>query len=75
MSKPIDLVVINGATSISTTLPITGIGLIIIPIAAVIACTLSLANKTLYKVILGKNNKYKKQYKKDQQTIKTFDKT
>ena len=36
--------------------------------------TLSLGNKILHKLIINKYNKYKKQYEKDQQTIKSFDK-
>ena len=65
---------ILAATSTSITLSITGIGLIILPISAGIACILSLGNKVLHKLIINKNNKYRKQYEKDQQTIKSFDK-
>ena len=63
-----------GATSTSKTLSITVIGLIILPISAGLACTLSLGNKVLHKLIMNKYNKYKKQYERDQQTIKSFDK-
>ena len=42
--------------------------------SAGIACTLSLGNKVLHKVIINKYHKYKKQYEKDQETIKSFDK-
>ena len=49
-------------------------GLIILPISAGIACTLSLGNKVLQKLIINKYNKYKKQYERGQQTIKSFDK-
>ena len=63
-----------GATSTSITLPITGIGLIVLPKSADIACTLSLGNKVLHKSMLNKYNKYKKQFERDQQTIKSFDK-
>ena len=45
----------------------------ILPFSAVIACTLSLTNKKLPKIIKNKYNKYKKQLKKDQQTVKSFD--
>ena len=48
--------------------------MIVLPISAGIAFTLSLGNKVLYKLIINKYNKYKKQYEKDQQTIKSFDK-
>ena len=72
--ESIDSIVIIGATSTSITLSITGVGLIILPISAGIACTLSLGNKILHKLILHKYNKYKKLYERDQQTIKSFDK-
>ena len=72
--ESVDSVVIIGAASTSITLSITGVGLIILPISAGIPCTLSLGNKILHKLIINKNNKYKKPYEKDQQTIKSFDK-
>ena len=72
--ESVDSIVIIGATSTLITLSITGTGLIILPISAGIACTLSLGNKVLHKLIINKHNKYKKQYERDQQTIKSFDK-
>ena len=63
-----------GTTSISIVLSIIGIGLIFLPITAGIACTISLGNKVLHKILTKKSNKYKKQYGKYQQTIKFFDK-
>ena len=69
----VDSIVIIGATSTSITLSVTGIGLIVLPISAGIACTISLGNKILNKLIVNKYNKYKKQYERDQQTIKSFD--
>ena len=72
--ESVDSIVIIGATSTSITLSITGIGLIILPISAGIACTLSLGNKVLQKIITNKYKKYKKQYERNQQTIKSFDK-
>ena len=69
-----DSIVIIGATSTSITLSITGVGLIILPISAGIACALSLGNKILHKIIINKYNKYKKQYERDQNTFKSFDK-
>ena len=45
-----------------------------LPISAGIACFLSLGNKVLHKIIINKYNKYKKQYERDQQTIKSSDK-
>ena len=72
--ESVDSIVIIGATSTSITLSITGIGLTILPISAGVACTLSLGNKVLHKLIINNYNKYKKQYERDQQTIKSFDK-
>ena len=72
--ESVDSIVIIGATSTSITLSVTGIGLIILPISAGIACSLSLGNKILHKIIINKYNKYKKLYERDQKTIKSFDK-
>ena len=72
--QSVDSIIIIGATSTSITLSVTGVGLIILPISAGIACSLSLGNKILHKLITNKYNKYKKQYERDQQTIKSFDK-
>ena len=72
--ESVDSIIIMGATSTSITLSITGIGFIILPISAGIACGLSLGNKILHKLIINKYNKYKKQYERDQNTIKSFDK-
>ena len=72
--ESIDSIVIIGATSTSITLSVTGIGLIVLPISAGNACGTSLGNKTLHKLIINKHNKYKKQYERDQNTIKSFDK-
>ena len=70
----VDSIVIIGATSTSITLSVTGIGLIVLPISAGIACFQSLGNKLLHKLIINKYNKYKKLYERDQLTIKSFDK-
>ena len=67
-------IVVIGATSTSITLSVTGFGLIILPISAGTACTQSLGNKVLHKLIMNKYIKYKKQCERDQQTIKSFDK-
>ena len=72
--ETVDSIVIIAVTSTSITLSITGIGLIVLPISAGIACTLSLGNKILHKLIINKYIKYKKQYERDQSTIKHFDK-
>ena len=72
--ESVDSIVIIAATSTSITPSITGFGLNTFPISAGIACTLSLGNKVLHKLIINKYNKYKKQYERDQLTIKSFDK-
>ena len=72
--ESVDSIVIIGATSTSITLSVTGVGLIILPISAGIACTLSLGNKIIHKLIINKYNKYKKLYERDRQTTKSFDK-
>ena len=72
--ESVDSIVTITATSTSITLSITGISLIILPISAGIACTLSFGNKKLHKLIINIYNKYTKLYEKDQQTIKSFDK-
>ena len=72
--ESVDSIVIIGTTSTSITSSVTGIGLIILPISAGIACTLSLGNKILHKIIISKYNKCKTQYEKDYNTIKSFDK-
>ena len=46
--ESVDSIVIIAATSTSITLSVTGFGLIILPISAGIACTLSLGNKILH---------------------------
>ena len=72
--ESVDSIVIIGATSTSITLSVTGIGLVVLPLSAGIACGLFLGNKVLHKLIINKYNKDKKQYERDQQTIKSFDK-
>ena len=72
--ESVDSIVIIAANSTSITLSITGIGLIILPISGGIACALSLGSKVLHKLTINKYIKYKKQYERDQQTIKSFDK-
>ena len=72
--ETVDSIVIIGATPTSITLSITGIGLIVLPISAGIACSLSVGNKVLHKLIIKKYNKYNKQYERDQNTIKSFEK-
>ena len=72
--ESVDSIVIIAATSTSITLSITGIGLIVLPISAGIACGISLGNIILHKLIINKYNKYKKQYESDPNTIKSFDK-
>ena len=72
--ESVDSIVIIGATSTSITLSLTGIGSIVLPLSAGVACGISLGSKILHKLIINKYNKYKKQYERDQNTIKSFDK-
>ena len=55
-------------------LSLTGISLLAIPISTATACGLSIGKKLLYEIIINKHNNYKRQYEKDQQTNKSFDK-
>ena len=72
--KSFDTVVVIATTSSSITLSLTGIGLIVIPISTSISRGLAIPNKVLYEIVLRKYYKYKNQYEKDQQTIRSFDK-
>ena len=58
--ESVDTIVIIGATSTAISLSITGLGLIILPISAGTACTLSLGSKVSHQLIINKYNKYKK---------------
>ena len=53
---------------------LTDSGLIAIQISIATACGLSIGNNVIYEIIINKYNKYKRQYEKNQQTIKSFDK-
>ena len=72
--KSFDTFVIIATTSSSITLSLTRIRLIVIPTLIASACGLSSGNKVLYEITTNKYNKYKKQYEKNEQTIKSFDK-
>ena len=72
--KSFDTFVIIATTSSSITLSLTGIGLVVIPLSTASACASSIGDKVLYEIIINKYKKYKKQYERDQQTIKSFDK-
>ena len=68
--ESIDTNVIIGATSISISLSITGIGLSILPISTGIACTLSLVNKIIHKMVINKYKTSKKYTKKTNKLLK-----
>ena len=72
MLKSFVAVVSIATTTSSITLSLTGIGLIAIPISTATACGLSIGNNVKYEIIRNKYKKNKKQYEKDQQTIKSF---
>ena len=61
-------------TSSCVTLSINGNGLKGIPKTSGTACGLSICKKVIYEITMNKYNKHKKQFEKDQQTIKSFDK-
>ena len=69
----IDTIVIIGAMSTSITSSINGIDLIVFRISDGTARTLSLGNKVLQKLIINKYNEYKKQFERDQQSMKSFE--
>ena len=71
--KSFDTIVIIATISSSITLSLTAIGLIAIPKSTATACGLSIGKKVIYEIFIKKYNKYRKNYEKDQQTIKTFD--
>ena len=58
--ESVDTIIFMGATSTSITLSLTGVGFFILPIAAGIACTQSLGNKVLQKIIINNYKKYEK---------------
>ena len=62
--ESVDSIVIIAATPTSVTLSITLIGLIILLITAGIACTLSLGNKVLHKLIRNEKKEIKKTIRK-----------
>ena len=73
--KSIDAFVFLATTSNSITLSLTRVELIAIPISSCIACGLAISKKVLYKMNTKKTSKVEKVKKKrDQQTIKSFDK-
>ena len=53
-------------------LSLTGIGFIVIPISNGIACRLTISNKVINEIVMQKYNKYKTQYEKYLQAIKSF---
>ena len=69
MLKSFDTFFIIATTSSSTTLSLTGIGLIAIPISIATACGLSISIKVIYAIIMQKYDKYKKNMKKINQQL------
>ena len=68
--ESVDSNIIIGVTSASITLSFFGVGLNILPISAWIACTSSLTNKIIHKIILNQHNKKKKNIKKINKQLK-----
>ena len=72
--KSFDIFVIIATTSSSVILSLTGNSLIAIPVSTASSCALSIGKKDIYEIIINKYNKDKKQFEKDQQTFRNFDK-
>ena len=72
--KSFDTIVITATTSNSITLSQTEIGLLFTPKSISKVFALSFSNKIVCGVITQKYQKCRKQYEKDQQTKKSFDK-
>ena len=72
--KSFDTFVSFASPSGSIKLFFTGISFIVIPKATGIARGLTNSTKITYDIVMQKYQKYKNQYQKDQQTIKTFEK-
>ena len=71
--ESVDRIVFIGAAWFSITLSNSGFGLINWPLSAGIGCGLSLGNKILHRLIINKYIKYKKQYERYQNAIKSFE--
>ena len=69
--KSFDTFVVTTSSSITSSLK--GFGLTVIPTSTATACGLTISNKIVYAIVMQKYKKYKKHYKKDQQTIKSID--
>ena len=72
--KSFDTFVPITTASSSIGMSLTAMGLRAIPISTATACGLSIGNSVLYEIIINKHKKYKKQYEKDQQAFKLFEK-
>ena len=69
MLESVNTVGIIGATTTYVTLSVTGVRLIMVPISAGIAGSLSLGNKVLHKIIINKFKRYKSNMKKTNQQL------
>ena len=61
--KSFDTFVIIALTSSSSTISLTGIGLIALPISTATACGLPNGNKRIYEIIITNHNKHKNNMK------------
>ena len=57
--ESVDTIGIIGATTISVTLSVTGVGLVVVPISAGVACAVSLSIDVIQKIFSMKIFKYK----------------
>ena len=71
--KSFDTIVVIDTTSSSIPMSLTGIFLIAIPLSSGIVCGLTINNKLIFERVMQKYSYYKKQYEKDQKSIKSFD--
>ena len=62
--KSLDTFVVIATTSSSVTLSVTRIGSIVTPISTGVPCGLTFCKKLIYKIIVQKYIRYKKQYQK-----------
>ena len=73
--KSFDIFGIIVTTTTSSTLSLTGFGLIVIPIPTGIASRLTIISKVKFEIVMPKNNKHKKkQDERKRQTIQAFNK-
>ena len=74
LNKTVDKIVNVAKTSSAVTLTFTGFGVIEFTKTPGIACGIFLSKNVLHDTIFNKNNKFKKDFERAQQTLTSFDK-